>query len=146
MEGGPVPPDAVAVSAAGEAAEASGAGGGGGGGAESSMAMSVPMPMSMDIPIHDNNDRYELVGELGVGNFSVARLMRDKLSQELVAIKYIQRGEKVPSISISISIRLKSAAKIRPKAPSQETLGSLALILLRLSILLIFACTSVCSL
>ena len=50
---------------------------------------------SLDIPIHDDNDRYELIGELGTGNFSVARLMRDKITKEPVAIKYIQRGEKV---------------------------------------------------
>lgn len=40
-------------------------------------------------------DRYEEVRELGSGNFGVARLMRDKLTGELVAIKFIDRGERV---------------------------------------------------
>ena len=40
-------------------------------------------------------DRYELVKDLGVGNFGIARLMMDRQSGELVAIKFIERGEKV---------------------------------------------------
>lgn len=49
----------------------------------------------MDLPIMHDSDRYELVKDIGSGNFGVARLMRDKLSNELVAVKYIERGEKV---------------------------------------------------
>lgn len=51
----------------------------------------------MDIPIkimHDS-DRYELVRDIGSGNFGVARLMKDKHTGELVAVKYIERGDKV---------------------------------------------------
>ncbi|KAG6558235.1 hypothetical protein Mapa_000418 [Marchantia paleacea] len=51
----------------------------------------------MDMPTeiqHDTN-RYELVRDIGSGNFGVARLMKDKLTRELVAIKYIERGEKI---------------------------------------------------
>ncbi|CAM8920608.1 unnamed protein product [Rhodiola kirilowii] len=44
--------------------------------------------------MHDS-DRYELVKDIGSGNFGVARLMRDKLTGELVAVKYIERGEKI---------------------------------------------------
>jgi hypothetical protein len=44
--------------------------------------------------IHDV-ERYELVKDIGSGNFGVARLMRDKKTRELVAVKYIERGEKV---------------------------------------------------
>lgn len=40
-------------------------------------------------------ERYELVKDIGSGNFGVARLMRDKRSRELVAIKYIERGRKI---------------------------------------------------
>lgn len=39
--------------------------------------------------------RYEMLRELGSGNFGVARLMRDKITGELVAIKFIDRGERV---------------------------------------------------
>lgn len=49
----------------------------------------------MDLPIMHDSDRYELVGDIGSGNFGVARLMRDKKTRELVAVKYIVRGEKI---------------------------------------------------
>lgn len=40
-------------------------------------------------------DKYEVVKELGSGNFGVARLMRHKETKELVAMKYIPRGQKI---------------------------------------------------
>ncbi|MCO5552637.1 hypothetical protein L7F22_006152 [Adiantum nelumboides] len=40
-------------------------------------------------------DRYEHLKDIGAGNFGVARLMRDKRTKELVAIKYIERGDKI---------------------------------------------------
>lgn len=40
-------------------------------------------------------ERYELLKELGAGNFGVARLVKDKKTGELVAVKYIERGKKV---------------------------------------------------
>ncbi|XP_026432629.1 serine/threonine-protein kinase SAPK3-like [Papaver somniferum] len=40
-------------------------------------------------------ERYEAVKELGSGNFGVARLVRDKKTKELVAVKYIPRGKKI---------------------------------------------------
>lgn len=49
----------------------------------------------MDLPIMHDSDRYDLVRDIGQGNFGVARLMRDKLTRELVAVKYIERGDKV---------------------------------------------------
>ncbi|CAN6460053.1 unnamed protein product [Victoria cruziana] len=49
----------------------------------------------MDMPIMHDSDRYELVRDIGSGNFGIARLMRDKQSRELVAVKYIERGEKI---------------------------------------------------
>lgn len=49
----------------------------------------------LDIPIMHDHDRYEHVKDIGSGNFGVARLMRDKASLELVAVKCIERGEKI---------------------------------------------------
>ncbi|GAV91528.1 Pkinase domain-containing protein [Cephalotus follicularis] len=40
-------------------------------------------------------ERYETVKELGSGNFGVARLVRDKVTNELLAVKYIERGRKI---------------------------------------------------
>ncbi|XP_076957923.1 serine/threonine-protein kinase SRK2A-like [Bidens hawaiensis] len=40
-------------------------------------------------------DKYELVKDIGSGNFGVARLMRNKVTKELVAMKYIERGHKI---------------------------------------------------
>ncbi|KOM45056.1 hypothetical protein LR48_Vigan06g036200 [Vigna angularis] len=51
--------------------------------------------IGLDTPIMHDSDRYDFVRDIGSGNFGVARLMRDKQTQELVAVKYIERGEKV---------------------------------------------------
>ncbi|KAL6514276.1 Serine/threonine-protein kinase srk2e [Orobanche hederae] len=51
-------------------------------------------PPGMDMPIKHDSNRYELVSDIGSGNFGVARLMRDRQTNELVAVKYIERGEK----------------------------------------------------
>ncbi|XP_023551762.1 serine/threonine-protein kinase SAPK3-like isoform X1 [Cucurbita pepo subsp. pepo] len=40
-------------------------------------------------------DRFEPLKDLGSGNFGVARLVRDKKTNELVAVKYIERGKKI---------------------------------------------------
>uniref|UniRef100_A0A453BZV2 non-specific serine/threonine protein kinase n=1 Tax=Aegilops tauschii subsp. strangulata TaxID=200361 RepID=A0A453BZV2_AEGTS len=40
-------------------------------------------------------ERYELLKDIGAGNFGVARLMRNKETKELVAMKYIPRGLKI---------------------------------------------------
>eukprot|EP01018_Ginkgo_biloba_P002530 Gb_02396 [translate_table: standard] len=55
----------------------------------------VGLGPAMDMPIMHDNDRYELVKDIGSGNFGVARLMRDKQTRDLVAVKYIERGEKI---------------------------------------------------
>jgi serine/threonine protein kinase len=44
-------------------------------------------------------DRFEVVKEIGSGNFGVARLLRDKKTKELVAVKYIERGSKVCTLA-----------------------------------------------
>eukprot|EP00891_Asterochloris_glomerata_P004326 jgi/Astpho2/4326/Aster-07415 len=41
------------------------------------------------------NSKYELIRDIGSGNFGVAKLMRDKHGGELVAVKFIERGEKI---------------------------------------------------
>ncbi|RWW77670.1 hypothetical protein BHE74_00014164 [Ensete ventricosum] len=53
-------------------------------------------------------DKYEMVKDLGSGNFGVARLLRNKETKELVAIKYIPRGQKVPSFSSFCCISIQS--------------------------------------
>lgn len=40
-------------------------------------------------------ERYEILKEIGSGNFGVAKLVRDKWSHELYAVKHIERGQKV---------------------------------------------------
>lgn len=40
-------------------------------------------------------EKYELLKELGAGNFGVARLVKDQKTKELFAVKYIERGKKV---------------------------------------------------
>ncbi|EEF30712.1 Serine/threonine-protein kinase SAPK1, putative [Ricinus communis] len=40
-------------------------------------------------------ERYEILRDIGSGNFGVAKLVRDKWSGELYAVKYIERGLKI---------------------------------------------------
>lgn len=40
-------------------------------------------------------EKYELLKQLGAGNFGVARLVRDKKTKELFAVKYIERGKRL---------------------------------------------------
>ncbi|GAB2279686.1 Serine/threonine-protein kinase srk2i [Dionaea muscipula] len=49
----------------------------------------------LDMPIMHCSDRYDFVREIGSGKFGVTRLMRDKVTKELVAVKYIERGDKI---------------------------------------------------
>ncbi|KAF3596981.1 hypothetical protein DY000_02026425 [Brassica cretica] len=50
--------------------------------------------MPIDLPIIHESDRYDFVRDIGSGNFGVARLMTDRVTKELVAVKYIERGDK----------------------------------------------------
>lgn len=50
-------------------------------------------PNSVEI-VHDS-DQYDYIRDIGSGNFGVARLMKNKQSDEQVAIKYIERGSPV---------------------------------------------------
>ncbi|XP_044484498.1 serine/threonine-protein kinase SAPK2-like [Mangifera indica] len=40
-------------------------------------------------------ERYEILKDIGSGNFGVAKLVRDTWSGELYAVKYIERGQKI---------------------------------------------------
>ncbi|TMX02439.1 hypothetical protein EJD97_021567 [Solanum chilense] len=40
-------------------------------------------------------ERYEVLKDIGSGNFGVAKLVKDKLTNELYAVKYIERGKKI---------------------------------------------------
>jgi hypothetical protein len=40
-------------------------------------------------------ERFEVVKDIGQGNFGTAKLLRDKNTGELFAVKYIDRGPKV---------------------------------------------------
>ncbi|CAK9181017.1 unnamed protein product [Ilex paraguariensis] len=40
-------------------------------------------------------ERYEDLKDIGSGNFGVAKLVRDKFTGELYAVKYIERGQKI---------------------------------------------------
>lgn len=44
-------------------------------------------------------EKYEMVRDIGSGNFGVAKLMRNKETRELVAMKYIERGHRVIDLS-----------------------------------------------
>ncbi|MBA0648025.1 hypothetical protein Goklo_015813 [Gossypium klotzschianum] len=40
-------------------------------------------------------ERYEIVKDIGSGNFGVAKLARDRWTKELFAVKFIERGHKI---------------------------------------------------
>jgi len=42
-----------------------------------------------------NNAKLEMIKDIGSGNFGVAKLMKDRMTGELVAVKFIERGEKI---------------------------------------------------
>lgn len=47
------------------------------------------------VPIVHDSDQYDFIRNIGAGNFGIARLMRNKQTNEQVAIKYIERGSPV---------------------------------------------------
>lgn len=59
------------------------------------VGVGVLMGMGMDMLIMYNSDCYEFVKDIGLGNFGVVWLMRDKKINEFVVVKCIERGEKV---------------------------------------------------
>ncbi|TFJ95033.1 acetyl-CoA acetyltransferase [Platysternon megacephalum] len=63
-------------------------------------------------------EKYELMKELGSGNFGVARLLRHKETKELVAMKYIERdGSPAPRLKIcDFGYSKSSVLHSRPKS------------------------------
>ncbi|XP_048233307.1 serine/threonine-protein kinase SAPK1 isoform X3 [Ricinus communis] len=55
-------------------------------------------------------ERYEILRDIGSGNFGVAKLVRDKWSGELYAVKYIERGLKVFLTPTHLAIVMEYAA------------------------------------
>ncbi|KAF3632922.1 Serine/threonine-protein kinase SAPK2 [Capsicum annuum] len=55
-------------------------------------------------------ERYEIVKELGSGNFGVAKLVSDKKTKELFAVKFIERGQKVLLTPTHLAIVMEYAA------------------------------------
>lgn len=63
------------------------------------------------MPIPVGLDRYEHIRDIGSGNFGVARLMRDKGKEpnELVAVKFIERGIRVGAAGCGCPARPQAA-------------------------------------
>ncbi|KAI8548286.1 hypothetical protein RHMOL_Rhmol07G0262200 [Rhododendron molle] len=55
-------------------------------------------------------ERYEIVKDLGFGNFGVAKLVRDKWTREQFAVKFIERGQKVLLTPTHLAIVMEYAA------------------------------------
>lgn len=49
-------------------------------------------------------ERYEILKDIGSGNFAVAKLVRENRTNELFAVKFIERGQKVCFIFFILSI------------------------------------------
>ncbi|KAH0863769.1 hypothetical protein HID58_080980 [Brassica napus] len=64
----------------------------------------------MELGLLVKMEKYELVKDIGAGNFGVARLMKVKNSEELVAMKYIERGPKVVLTPTHLAIAMEYAA------------------------------------
>lgn len=47
-------------------------------------------------------ERYEVLRDIGSGNFGVAKLVRDRCSGVLFAVKFIERGLKVDFVPITL--------------------------------------------
>ncbi|KAK9164372.1 hypothetical protein Syun_005274 [Stephania yunnanensis] len=71
----------------------------------------LPIGLGLDMPIMHDSDRYEHVKDIGSGNFGLARLMRDKQTKELVAVKYIERGDKTNWIIVRPVLALRAIVK-----------------------------------
>ncbi|KAK5840272.1 hypothetical protein PVK06_009163 [Gossypium arboreum] len=55
-------------------------------------------------------ERYEIVKDIGSGNFCVAKLVRDRWTKELFAVKFIERGHKVLLTPTHLAIVMEYAA------------------------------------
>ncbi|XP_037496158.1 serine/threonine-protein kinase SAPK2 isoform X2 [Jatropha curcas] len=55
-------------------------------------------------------ERYEIVKDIGSGNFGVAKLVRDRWTKEFFAVKFIERGQKVLLTPTHLAIVMEYAA------------------------------------
>jgi hypothetical protein len=51
-------------------------------------------------------ERYEIIKDIGSGNFGVAKLARDKWTKEFFAVKFIERGQKVCFLCFAICLAI----------------------------------------
>jgi hypothetical protein len=65
-------------------------------------------------------ERYAFIRELGSGNFGVARLMRDTMNGELVAIKFIERGDRVGILAASKSLNVPTVGVATQHCPGGQ--------------------------
>jgi serine/threonine protein kinase len=49
-------------------------------------------------------DRYEIMKNIGSGNFGVTKLVRDRCTKEFFAVKFFERGEKVCFLYFTICL------------------------------------------
>lgn len=45
--------------------------------------------------LKEDMERYEVIRDIGAGNFAVAKLVKDKRTKEFLAVKFIERGRKI---------------------------------------------------
>lgn len=55
--------------------------------------------------VHDS-DRFDFIKDIGSGNFGITRLLKNKQSNEQVAIKYIERGSPVSLLYLYLLFEL----------------------------------------
>ena len=68
---------------------------------------------------------FDNVKDIGAGNFGIAKLMKDRASGELVAVKFIERGEKVAAASRCSSRRRGSFSSPGPSRPAPRVSPSI---------------------
>ncbi|KHG08305.1 Serine/threonine-protein kinase SAPK2 [Gossypium arboreum] len=65
-------------------------------------------------------DRYEILKDIGSGNFGVAKLVREKWSGDLYAVKYIERGPKSSVFHSQPKSTVGTPAYIAPEVLSRK--------------------------
>lgn len=57
--------------------------------------MNLPCSLSGLFKLTSSGLAVGQIKDLGTGNFGIARLMQDRMTGELVAVKFLERGDKV---------------------------------------------------
>ncbi|GMN33865.1 hypothetical protein TIFTF001_004382 [Ficus carica] len=65
-------------------------------------------------------ERYEVLRDIGSGNFGVAKLVRDKWSGELYAVKFLERGQKSSVLHSQPKSTVGTPAYIAPEVLSRK--------------------------